>query len=147
MFFATYYFIGWYVKHVGLSENIRKIIYALGLMCVISIIVVEQFTRTLSMYSSYNIVVLIYAVSVFTFCSYNYKGSDNKNKIILHFSKHTFGIYLIHPLILYLFDKFIPCNIFIPAYILIEWLVCLSVSYLISYILSKIPVLKKLVRG
>lgn len=85
------------------------------------------------------------SVAVFVWFKYNAKGNDKLNKIIIKLSKYSFGAFLVHIFIIQVLHSFgIHSASFHP--VLSVPAITLSttiVSYLISLVLNKIPVIKK----
>ena len=85
------------------------------------------------------------STAIFVWFKYNVKGNDKLNKIIVKLSKYSFGAFLVHIFILQVLRAFgIQGTSFhpvlsVPAITLFTTIV----SYLISLVLNKIPVIKK----
>lgn len=146
--FVTYYLVGWYIVHVGISNKIlRKFIYFLGGISVLSIIIITQITKDyINMYSDTNIFVFIYSTSIFLLINNSSKVDSFSEKATNILSKLSFGIYIIHPMI----DKFFGFalsaveNVWI--HIVLRFITVFSVSLIVSYLISKIPYIKKILR-
>jgi surface polysaccharide O-acyltransferase-like enzyme len=142
------FFLGYYLSAFELKKKYRNVLYILG---IISLIYVVYSTRKLSIESgtkfsllrSYTVfTTTICACSIFVFFKYEVnnsimKLSESVKKIILVIGKCTFGIYLIHPLVLNIF-RYYGANQFMansPArrYPIIMVLV-FTVSFIIIYI-------------
>lgn len=61
-------------------------------------------------------------------------------------SKLSFGAYMIHMIVLTVFNKYFPYGNNCAVYITMSFFVVSCVSFFISYIFSQIPVLRKIVR-
>ncbi len=85
------------------------------------------------------------STAVFTWFKYNAKGTEKLNKIILPLSKCSFGAFLAHIFILLVLTALgIHSTSFHPVLsVPTITLVTAVASYLISFVLNKIPVLKK----
>lgn len=92
-----------------------------------------------------NILIAIPAFAIFILIVIN--AEKIKSKFILTFSKHSFGIYLIHMLFVKTVSKFVniyelDAIIFIPLITLSTYIL----SFVFSFVISKIPLLKKLIQ-
>ncbi len=152
--YSVYFVGGYYFSRLELSKLRRWMLYTLGATAFVSTAI---FTRNASVqlgefyteyYDGFSANVLIETVSLFVFAKYNLSyapKSVRSEKILLLFSKLTFGVYLVHMLV---FDYISGFSIFIDMssvllYIASKLFLTLLISGIISYILNKIPVLKK----
>lgn len=88
--------------------------------------------------------VAVMAMSVFGLFTFI---KSNQNKAVLTLSNATWGIYLIHPFFINLIIKFLKIDMLSEfAYIklLIFFIVVFALSFVTTYILRKIPLIKKL---
>ncbi len=152
--YSAYFVGGYYLSRFELSKKRRWIIYTLGAFAFFA---TALFTRNESLqagkffeeyYSYFSANVLVQSVAVFVFGKYclNFKPkSKSREMLLLTASKLTFGIYLSHVLVLDTLRY--SCGLSrlsnIPLYLLSEVLLTLLISGIISYVLNKIPVLKK----
>ncbi|MFB8425172.1 acyltransferase [Priestia megaterium] len=102
-------------------------------------------------YDALGLPVLMYAVMVFYLCKKYLNGSTPtyKGQFLEYIGKYSFGIYLIHPLLLSLMTKFPTFSISASTgspYIMmpVTFAVVLSCSLLFIIPLSKIPILKRI---
>lgn len=152
--FTAYYLLGWYITNIEIKRKHRFILYGVGFMgLLVTILGTQLFINDTNeiyklFYSNTSINILCYSTAVFVFlfyCFKNKKYSEKSIKRITTLSKLTFGVYIMHPMVMIIENIFINIEI---AFIRIplNWLVAVSVSFIAAYILSKIPVLKKLVK-
>ncbi len=152
--YSAYFVGGYYLSRMELSKKKRLIIYSLGILAFFT---TALFTRNASLqagvvceeyYSYFSGNVLVQSVAVFIFGKYHLnsepKGKASK-RLLEMLSKLTFGVYLSHVLILDALRSYQPLKGLssIPAYLLSELLLTLLASGIISYILNKIPIVKK----
>ena len=147
--FITYYLTGWYIVHIGIEKNIsRKTAYLLGILSIAVVIGLTQITGDYeNMYSNSNILIYLYSSSIFLFINQVPSEKLAKNpKLILTLSKLSFGVYIIHAAVNSLCEKYISG---LPPllHIGLQYTIVLVSSFFFSYALSRIPFLKKLVRG
>lgn len=151
--YTGYFVLGYFLSKAELSLRQRKLIYtasALGFAA--TVILASAFsclknTTVNVFYDYFSISVLLEAIGVFTFFRYK-KFSPNKKreKTVLALSKYSFGVYLVHPLILETYERIITQKI--PSlnslvFILLMFVITLTVSFVISAVINRIPVLKK----
>lgn len=147
--FTTYFILGWYINNYELKN--KRIIYILGLFGVLitimgTYILSNTTGKALQMYGNLYINVLFQTVAVFVIIKDKFKNMHTNN-IINSISKYSLGIYAIHALIVTIMYRIIEkVNIdFALINIPVVFIVSFVFAYLISFILSKIPVLKKVV--
>ncbi|MCH5301083.1 MAG: acyltransferase [Ruminococcus sp.] len=151
--YTAYYLLGWYITNIKIKKTYRSCLYVLGF---VGLFVTIMGTQLLindmnkiynSFYSDTSINVMCYSAAIFLFLYYFFKNKNYKrvNKISMTLSKLTFGVYLIHPYIITLLNKFINTKNALTQ-IPLNWIVATAGAFLITFILSKIPLLKKLVR-
>lgn len=149
--FVVYFILGFYINKTEISKKQRTSIYILGLVGLALTIMLNYLAsknagKSLEIfYGASTVNVLFMSVSVFTWFKYNAKGSERLNKIIVHLSKYSFGAFLVHIFILQVLkaigfssETFHPV-LSVPATLIITTVV----SYLISFILNKVPIIKK----
>ncbi len=151
--YSIYFVGGYYLSKLDLSKVRRCIIYILGALGFMSTVF---FTRKASLesgviyeayYSYFSANVLTAAVSIFVFAKYNLSAApktEGGSSVLSCFSKLTFGVYLVHVLVIDKLD-FMGQMSSIPLYALSKLVLTLLISGIISYILNKIPVLKKFI--
>lgn len=147
--YVAYYLAGWYVVHVGVPRKaVRGLIYALGGLSVIGIIGLVHVTKEWNtVYSNKGLLVFLYSVSLFLFLNnLSLQKCKRVEKGIVSFSKLSFGIYIIHAfwdtVAATLLKSVTNSLIHIP----VRFLLVLAISFASCYLLSKIPVVKKLIR-
>ncbi len=158
--YIGYFVLGYFLnKEISLSINQRKLIYSIGCVSLIVIMVgtyvLCRFTgnRSEYFYDYLNIFNVLVSIALFVFFRYDvhvcYKGrlSVKMKKLISLLSLSSLGVYLIHIFILIIINKFIPYLSFSAVYAIpIIWLSTTIISFAISFILSKIPVINILVK-
>ena len=148
--YITYFMIGWYITHVRIKQKwIRYIIYLLGAVSLVSIILYVHFTGDYNnAYTNIGAPVFIYSVSVFlALNNIKFNFSEKFAKKLMVLSKLTFGVYIIHIIVLTLFGKIFPYDRYSVLYIVTSFLIVVIVSFLISYLVSKTPLLKKIIKA
>lgn len=146
--YVVYYVLGYWLSRKRISRSIRIILYILG---VLGMILTFYFSQKISMVSGEKLHIfgefgpwcLAQAVALFVFAKHHLREMG-KRKAVRLLSRLSFGIYLLHPLIIEsLFSwvfRGIPIN-----YITIPFvsMVAFAVSAFAIWILSKIPIANK----
>ena len=155
LYFITYFMIGHWLYTHSIPSGMRKIIY---LLAVLSIVASAVATRWLSyrvgcchsfFYEDLHPFVLIQGVAVFVFFKERYRNlSSQARSIVLNLSNYSFGIYLVHPLMIYLCTNFLgfssssfPVVWFGPVYSVFIFIL----SFLLVKLISMIPFMRKFV--
>ncbi len=151
--YTAYYLLGWYITNINIKKKHRNLLYALGVVGLLITILGPQLlindTNKIynNFYSDTSINVMCYSVGVFAFFFYSLSNKKYKrnSSFIMTLSNLTFGVYLIHPYILYLLGKFINTGNALTQ-VPLNWITATIISFIIVFLMSKIPLLKKLVR-
>lgn len=149
--FVAYFILGFYLNKTEISKKFRTIIYILGVVGLVLTIFLNLFASKITdessgaFYSTSSINVLLMSVAIFVWFKYNVKGTEYLNKIILKLSKYSFGAFLVHIFILQVLKAVgFSSDTFHPILSVSATLIFTTVvSYLISLILNKIPVINK----
>lgn len=148
--YITYFLVGWYIVHVGIKKKwLTYTMYILGVAAFVAIVLYVHFTGDYkNAYSNIGVPVFFYAVSVFMALT-NIKICVGKksSKLLIALSKLTFGVYIIHAMVLDFYTKWLPYKSNALLYIAVCFASVVAISAAISFVLSKIPVIKKLIRG
>ncbi len=148
--YITYFLAGWYIVHVGIKQKyVRYSIYALGLMSLLFIIFYVQLSGDYTTaYENVGAPVFVYAVSVFlALNNIKFNLKEKTAKKLEKLSKLTFGVYIVHALVLTVFGRVLPYSNNCVLYIALCFATVLCVSFLGAYIMSKIPLIKKLIKA
>lgn len=151
-YYLGYFVIGHIIYKYKDKINFKKynIFYILGIIIPLIIIIYLTYTKSLNkntFYTSYlaykSIFMMIMSISSYLLIYFNI--SNKPNKIISNIASKSFGIYLIHGIILDLIMKYsnytdVISFIGIPIYTLIIFIV----TYVIVFIIHKIPYMKRL---
>lgn len=150
--YIVYYIMGWYITKVKINKPTRSFIYAGSVVGLIGTIIGthlhfgQGFDEYFTSNNSPN--VFVYSLAVFIFV---YNLFERKNITMgpfwLKVSQLTFGVYLVH--CIFLFALKMICEDIDSA--LIEILVVFAggtlLSFVTVFIMSKIPLVKKLIRA
>ena len=151
--YILYFVLGYYIYITDFNKYIRWIIYFLG---VLGFIATAYYTYRDSVstgnlvlyYNNLSINVFLEAVAVFTFAKYNINVAfkrESVNKLVRLISKYSFGVYLIHIIILDILrkDGFWSLTLNPVISVPIVSLSILMISLIISAVINNIPIIKK----
>ena len=152
--YTGFFVLGRFLHENDLPKNIRRLIYILGLAGAAFTVVATLFSSVKNgmlntvFYNNMSVGVALEAVGVFVFFKYNVRGkvSEKTEKILARASKCTFGMYLIHLMIIDHFDKIVGFGIksFDPILSFLAVFCVVTVcSAAVSFILNLIPGIKK----
>ena len=149
--YTTYFILGWYLHNHEIKN--KKLINILGILgIVISIfgtyIVSKSTGESVTMYRNLSLNVFYPSISIFLLIKSKFKNKDNKeNKIIKTISKNSLGIWAMHVFVITKMDRLLSkagCEIAIIN-ITVLFVTSFIISYIGSIILSKIPVIKRII--
>ena len=153
--YSGYFVLGYYLSTIELNKRSRYIIYALGMIGAIATALLSRFASYYdgkangTFYGVFSINVFLLAMSIFVLFKNTVDESKlkhNSRAIITTLSKCTFGAYLVHMLLLDLLVDYMNINTlsFAPILSIPTLTICITcVSFLVSYLLSRIPLLNK----
>lgn len=148
--YIAYLLMGWYITHVGFDKKWKKLgIVGIGVLSLIWCFHYVQKTKDFgTAYEYLGLPVFIYSVAVFTALTECKLSADGVvGKMIVKLSSLTFGVYIIHPLIQMDIDKHMKYTDNPVCYMIAYFLIITVISFATSFAISKIPLLKKIVRG
>ena len=130
--FTLYFILGYYLNTFEINKKYRYVVYILGLISIFF------------EYGSFNI--YLYSASLFLLFK-NIFNKKEETKLLNSLSKLYFGIYLIHGLVLGLLMKYNVFNLNMNLTIKVFFvsLIVFIISLITSFILSKIPFIKRLI--
>ena len=152
--YAGYFFAGFYFAKYDVSKQLKTAIYILGLVSVVwTIVITSSISRASGKPDGYW---YGYLLPTTMFTSYalfiafkdvvgKIEFSEKTQSAILYLSSCTFGIYLVHDVILKLFWRYgFSASAFKPGFsIPLITASCFLISWVIVAVLKKIPVLSK----
>lgn len=142
--YITYLLTGYYIYNFEIKH--KHLIYVISIISVVSDILLVQMTNDVSdAYTPKNLFVFIYTIGIFIFINEKFKRPHD-SKIISTISELSFGIYISHVLMLSLVDYILPTNGITVYYIVIRYILVMAFSIILCFVMSKIPLIKKLIR-
>lgn len=140
--YTAYYILGWYITHIGVMR--KGFVYILGLGAIITTMTYTHMTGDYDRaYTSMSLMILMYSVACFTWVM-----SQRWRYLpwVVHLSKISFGIYLIHPLVLKGVQLLLPAVFMPPVTMLIQFVLTMAISWGLCLIISKIPYVRNVIR-
>jgi surface polysaccharide O-acyltransferase-like enzyme len=156
MEYTLYYVLGYCMASTAVSSKYKKAIYAFGILgigvTIFGTIFIAKSTSisALALYGNFTPNVAMVSIAVFAVIK-NHVGkktlTEGAKKRISFLSNHSFGVYLVHMMLIVFFVKWGFNTYFIPAILAIP---CLSAGvilsgYAITFLFAKIPGLKRVV--
>ena len=153
--YIAYYLLGWYLANFQLQKKHRILIYILGFLGLLYTILVGQFvsmaegTIAENVYKVTALHLFFYSASLFILFKQLFQNTKPSKftSFISHLSKLSFGVYVIHLVVISVFTRIVPDNVFILVKLILVSLATTVTCFLVSFIISKIPLIKKLIRG
>lgn len=144
--------IGYYIDHYEISKKLRNWIYFLGISSLIldislTYLLSNKIGAVEATFKSYLYpTAILYSTAIFIFFKYQdfTKFEMLFKKIIDIFGKQTFGIYLIHWFLIVILEKGLDLNTASLKYRILGTMIVFLMSWLMTYIIQKIPVLKRI---
>lgn len=151
--YSGYFLLGYFLNKSELSSLQRKIIYILGVIGFAATVILDSVIAIRTQkpcdkyYWYFCLFVMLESLAVFTFFKYTTVRNEKINSLISALSKYSLGAYLVHALIIDFVKKIgletISFNPIISVPLI--GLIVFIISYTISGILNKIPVVKKFI--
>ena len=150
--YMGYVVLGYYLFSTDITKNKRLIIYVLEIISLICCFGLNElayikFHKMLYLNDYFSITTLFYSISIFVFIKYKFKDKSY-NEINLRFiGDKTYGIYLIHMMVMYLYEL-LEFSTFSFNFIISIPIMSISIfiaSYIIIIIMKKIPIVRKIV--
>lgn len=153
MGYSGYFVLGHYLYFYPMGRRARRFTYLLALMSVVCVIVATRmcsYQKGMAydyFFDYLNPFTLIEAISVFAFFVTLYRQKCSAHQLIIEMSKASFGIYLVHLLVMRILSCFsfhsssFSALFFIPIYTVIVF----ALSYLIVKMMWRIPLLRRFV--
>lgn len=156
-FFSAYvcfFFVGHLLHSAEIRPGVRKAIYFVGILSTVIVfagtylLTVKDGAHNEDMQADNNLFTALQGAAIFVFAKYRLRNAafrEEHQKLILDISKLTFGVYMIHVVLLALLDRFGFSPLTYPAIYIIPMLILfvLPTSFFLSYLVGRIPWLGK----
>ena len=155
LYFITYFMIGHWLYSHEISSRMRNLIYLLAALSLVGGILG---TRWLSyrvgysngfFYDDMHPFLVLQGIAVFVFFKDRFKNLSPKwSSLVVNLSNYSFGIYLVHPLVIYLCTNFLGFN---SSTFPVLWfgsvysVFIFILSFLLVKLISMIPFMRKFV--
>ena len=155
LFDVFYFLFGWYLANAEISKKQRRIIYILGGAGLLYTILITAFASIWKGYligsfiASYHVNTMLFSTAVFVYAKYHFsydKVSKVVKKAVQSLGYNSFGIYLVHAMVLASITKPFGDQLFAENTVLIGFVIALLVfliSYIVSAVIHAIPLLRK----
>lgn len=151
--YVGYFVLGHYLKNNAVNDTVKKVVYLFGILSVIPVYVLTDLITSrvgepyLFLCGKINMFTLFEALALYIFVK-DLQIAPKYHKFLISVSKLSLGIYIVHPLMMTIVFDLWGINsaslnpiFFIPVFAFLIFLL----SYLVVYVISKIPVMKKIV--
>ena len=149
--YTSYFILGYYIHNYDIKH--KRTVYILGIFGLIitifgTYIISNSTQKAIQMYDNLSLNVLLQSTAIFLFIRTKFINDKNHQNIFIDtISKNSLGIYAMHVLIINLTYTILQ-KIGLESAIInipIVFIASFTLSFLVTYILSKIPILKKIV--
>ena len=148
--YLFYVLMGYVICNTDIKRNYRIIFYIVAIAGLLAQIIgtynlTSKGNEIVQTYKGYNNVpCVLYSVGIFVFVKYAVlRVKDSRLKVFTVLSKYTFGVYLLHIFILRSIEKIFKVDTTNLWYRLFTPFAIFALAVMISWIIKKIPILKK----
>lgn len=152
--FISYFVLGYYLYSSSFGKCVKYFIYLLGIVGLVgSVLGTHLCSNYLGFtyayfYDDTHPFVMLEAVAIFVFVKEHCNYSPSVRRAIVGLSNCSLGIYLVHPLLMFIMSDYFAINssTFSPIlFILLFSIIIFILSYLLVKVVSYIPYLRKTV--
>lgn len=148
--YSSYFILGYWLNKKNFSLKQIKVIYFLSILgfciTILGNIIMKKNNISSSMVNSFYPNILLESIGIFIFFkSFKFQCSTIIKKVIYKVSKYSFGIYLVHALIIAIIKKIGINTLSFNPILSVPTIIILTffISLIISKIINNIPILKK----
>ena len=142
--FVGYCLWGYYLYRISLSRKQIRVVYLVGLVAALTVLALPLLTKQKVDFDYTDPIPAFAVFALFLFViKHPLHLSEKKEKVLTHFSKATFGIYMVHSFVVIV--AFSRLYRFFPnPFVLVPIAFCFifGLSYVITLIIKQIPILK-----
>lgn len=149
--YTVYFVLGWYLNR---GVKYKKLLSALGILGFAmtfagtgwATVILEM--KSYPFYENFTVNVLLYSAAIFVFCRHWFEQPKRPDgamqRAVRGLGKYSLGIYAVH---VYVISKLLPYlgGLHIGVGLPLVFVLTLGLSLLLSFVLSKIPLVKKIV--
>lgn len=152
--YVPYFILGYLLDKIEIRKCTRIGLYFLGTIAAFTGIYLNRISSVIAgeplerYFDVFSVNVLLESIAVFILFKSLREARDGERKQLQFFSKCCFGIYLVHPMVLEVFEKKIwglVDSVGMIGYLLLTIIAVFLLSLLISIVLNLIPLMKKYV--
>lgn len=150
--YIGYFVLGHILNTTIIKPKVRITLYALGILSVLFVIALTSIfshrlgVPTVMLYNNLTLFTLLEAIAIFVFVKYNLNYLSDKSRLLVRISKYTFGIYLVHILVIKVANDMFGINssifysaIYVPCFSILVFII----SYGIILVLDKVPIVNR----
>ena len=149
--YSFYFVIGYCLYNKVINKKTEIIIYILGLFGIIitilgTMIITHIYQEPLAIfYKNLTFNVALTSIAIFVFFKQHSNIANKYPGLIYKLSKYSFGVYLVHLIILETLDKYDINVLLFNSFLSVPFIsiIVIIISYIVSAVLNNIPVLKK----
>ena len=152
--YSGYFVLGHFLYNHQFGRRIRMMIYASGMISFVCVVLITHFIShhvnraEIYFYDNLILFTLLEATAMFVWAtSSSHQVSPSIRRYVIHLSDFSFGIYLVHLLLLGAVCYFMPTSsawwllLFIPVFSILVF----ALSYLVIWVLRSVPFMKRFV--
>ncbi len=152
---SPYFVLGYFLNKFDFNKKARRLIYLIGIAGFFITLASTYFLSVSknqsdgTFYNRTSFSVFLEAAAIFVFVKYNFKKEKFKDfylKKLEYLSKCSFGVFLVHPMIIDIINHYFDIKSFsvaTPVGVPVVALFIALISYVVSWILNKIPFVNK----
>ena len=147
--FTACYLLGWYLVHVGLkTQQARVGLFVTGAVALLVTFLYVGITGDYKNgYSNFNILIFIYAASAFELLhALPLALSEGLERWLVSLSNLSFGVYIVHPMVLSFVMTFIVTDLGALTSIVMWTILVTLLSFALTFVLSKTFFVRKTMR-
>jgi len=150
--FGGYLVLGYLLSQINITKGVLYIAYSLVVISTIGTVLgtyyvsLQYGTFNSFFYNYFSITTIVQASSYFIILKYfGSKLITTKSQFLIVLSTTSFGIYLIHPLIMWVLENKINIELPILYHIAFLSVATFILSYIVIYLMQKLPLIKYMV--